>query len=100
MGPASVDAAQVRTLLLEAVVTSLSDCPVAPQYRTTVQTLTLHKACDLLGGLSKLANYLHVSPISLTRWLDGQEKPPTRVFLDCVDIILFHERHLPGPRAS
>jgi hypothetical protein len=75
---------------------ALTDCPVAPRYRTTVQTLTLHKACELAGGVSKLANFLHVPPISLVRWLDGAEKPPTRVFLDCVDIVLFHERHLAG----
>jgi hypothetical protein len=54
----------------------------------------------LLGGVSKLANYLHVPPRSLTRWLDGDEKPPTPVFLDCVDIVLFHERHLPAPAES
>ena len=64
-----------------------------------MQTVTLHTACELLGGISKLANFLHVSPVSLTRWLDGDEKPPTRVFLDCVDIVLFHERHLPAPGA-
>jgi hypothetical protein len=74
--------------------TAVLDCPVAPRYRTTVQTVTLHKACELIGGVSKLANFLHVSAISVTRWLDGEEKPPTRVFVDCVDLVLFHERHL------
>jgi hypothetical protein len=61
-----------------------------------VQTLTLHKACELVGGVSKLAHYLHVPAESLFAWLDGDERPPTRVFLDCVDLVLFHERHLPG----
>jgi hypothetical protein len=73
---------------------ALLDCPAAPRYRTTVQTITLHKACELIGGVSKLANFLHVPAISITRWLDGEEKPPTRVFVDCVELVLFHERHL------
>jgi hypothetical protein len=87
-------------MLAVETATALTDGPLAPQHRATVQTLTLHKACDLLGGVSKLANYLHVPPRSLTRWLDGDEKPPTPVFLDCVDIVLFHERHLPAPAES
>jgi hypothetical protein len=85
---------------METANAVLSDCPLAPRYRTTVQTLTLHKACELLGGVSKLANYLHVPAISLVRWLDGDERPPTRVFLDCVDVVLFHERHFAAGSAA
>jgi hypothetical protein len=54
----------------------------------------MHKACTLVGGVSKLAHYLHEPTTSVMRWLDGDERPPTRVFLDCADVILFHERHL------
>jgi hypothetical protein len=69
---------------------------IAIGQRSTMQTLALRKACELLGGISKLASYLHVPARSVTRWLRGEEKPPTPVFIDCVDIVLFHERHLPG----
>ena len=79
---------------METASAGPNDCPVAPEYRTTLQTLTLHKACELIGGVSKLANHLRVPAVSVTRWLDGDEKPPLRIFLDCVDIVLFHERHL------
>jgi hypothetical protein len=79
---------------------ALSHCPVAPRPRTTVQTLTLHKACELVGGVSKLSHYLHVPTRSVRRWLDGDERPPTRVFLDCVDLVLFHERHLAAGSAA
>lgn len=65
-----------------------------PNYRVNFQTLTLQKACKLVGGVFKLAHYLHVPAGSLSQWLDGAERPPTRVFLDCVDLVLFHERHL------
>ena len=85
--------------LMETANAFLSDCRVAPGYRTTVQTLTLHKACELVGGVSKLASYLHVPVQSAMRWLDGDERPPTRVFLDCVDVVLFHERHFAGSAA-
>ena len=78
----------------------LNNCPVPPVNRTTVQTLTLHKACELVGGVSKLANYLHEPAISVMRWLDGDERPPSRVFLDCVDVVLFHERHLAADTAA
>jgi len=63
--------------------------------RPTVQAVTLQTACGLVGGVPKLATHLGVPAASIQRWLDG-EKPPTKVFLDCVDIVLFHERHL-GP---
>ena len=56
----------------------------------TVQRLVLHTACELAGGEAKLAHHLGVPAMALSRWLHGDEKPPTKVFLDCVDIVLFH----------
>jgi hypothetical protein len=67
---------------------------------STVQALTLRKACALSGGVRKLAKFLHVPPGAVARWLDGNDKPPARVFLDCVDLLLFHERHLSAGTAS
>jgi len=66
----------------------------SPTALAPVQALTLRKACELSGGVPKLAKFLHVPPSAVIRWLDGREKPPARIFLDCVDILLFHERHL------
>lgn len=63
------------------------DCPVAPPALTTVYTRTLHRACEVAGGVAELAAQLRVPAIALQRWLDGEEIPPTRVFLQCVDII-------------
>lgn len=60
----------------------------------TVQTVVLHTACELAGGVPKLAHHLGVPAAKVARWLERNEKPPTKVFLDCVDIVLFHERHL------
>jgi hypothetical protein len=60
----------------------------------TIHTETLRTACQLVGGVSKLANHLHVRGIVLGRWLSGEARPPARVFVDCVNIVLLHERHL------
>jgi hypothetical protein len=66
---------------------AVPDCPQAAQFRSNVYTQTLHRACELVGGISKLANYLAVTPVSLSRWMEGEEAPPPRIFFACVDII-------------
>ena len=63
-------------------------CPTSPPPRTTVYTRTLHRACKVVGGIEALATQLKVSPRVLERWLEGEETPPTNVFLVCVDIAL------------
>ncbi|HYG56251.1 MAG TPA: hypothetical protein VD965_13225 [Burkholderiales bacterium] len=64
------------------------DCPVAPPYRTTIQSRVLHRACQKLGGVMALASHLRVPPAALYRWLDGEEEPPTPVFLKAVDLVM------------
>lgn len=64
------------------------NCPLAPPAQTTVYTRVLHRACEILGGVPQLAGQLNVSVRSLQSWLDGEEQPPTGVFLACVDIAL------------
>jgi hypothetical protein len=64
------------------------DCPVAPPYRTTIHSRVLHRACQRLGGVSQLAAHLHVPESTLHRWLDGEEEPPTAVFLKAVDLAM------------
>ena len=64
------------------------ECPVAPPTRVTVHTRVLHRACQMLGGVDKLARHLGVSVEVVHRWLDGDDVPPSRVFLKAVDLIL------------
>jgi hypothetical protein len=63
-------------------------CPESPPPRTTVYTRTLHRACEVAGGVPQLAAQLKVSPLALQRWLEGAEPPPVEVFLACADIAL------------
>jgi len=52
-----------------------------------MQKMALQKACDLVGGQSKLAEILNVTPPAITAWLSDDQKlkrdiPPKR----CVQI--------------
>ncbi|HKU47814.1 MAG TPA: YdaS family helix-turn-helix protein [Burkholderiales bacterium] len=64
------------------------ECPVAPPTRVTVHTRVLHRACQILGGVEKLAKHLGVSVNLVHRWLDGDDVPPSRIFLKAIDLIL------------
>jgi hypothetical protein len=64
------------------------NCPIAPPSQATVYTKVLHRACQIAGGVEKLAARLRVPPATLYRWLDGEAEPPTPVFLKAVDIVL------------
>ena len=63
---------------------------MAPPSRSTVYARTLHRACEILGGVSQLATHLEVRDADLKRWLDGDEDPPLEVFLAAVDVVLLH----------
>lgn len=64
------------------------NCPAAPPDHTTVYTRVLHRACQIVGGIEKLAARLRVPAVMLFRWLDGEAEPPTPVFLQAVDIVM------------
>ena len=64
------------------------NCPTAPPPQITVHTRVLHRACQILGGVERLAEYLKVSRTMVHRWLEGEDVPPSRVFLKAVDLIL------------
>jgi hypothetical protein len=68
-----------------------NDCPQAPSFRASLSTLILHEACETAGGISQLANLLRVSPVSLNRWLNGEEETPVEIYQACVEIVLLHE---------
>ena len=73
---------------MEKIGIPTDNCPVAPPPRVTVHTRVLHRACQILGGVEKLAKHLGVSLNLVHRWLDGDEAPPSRIFLKAIDLIL------------
>jgi len=56
--------------------------------RDKVRTAAVRRASDILGGPSRLRDYLGVSAIALGVWIAGTEPPPTDVFLKAVDVIV------------
>jgi hypothetical protein len=64
------------------------DCPSLSKSRVTVYARTLHRACEVLGGLDALSRQLGVPRATLTRWIGGLEQPPLDQFLAAVDIVL------------
>ena len=64
------------------------DCPPLPKSRVTVYSRTLHRACEVLGGLDVLSRQLNVPGPTLARWIGGLEQPPLDAFLKAVDIVL------------
>ena len=47
----------------------------------------LRAAASTLGGASRLAAYLGVSPQRVQAWLTGRETPPLQAFLGALDVI-------------
>jgi len=64
------------------------NCPLAPPPQVTVYTRVLHRACQIVGGVEHLAERLGVSRTMLHRWLEGEDDPPSAIFLKAVDIVL------------
>lgn len=73
---------------MEKIQVAKDECPTAPPPRVTVYTRVLHRACQILGGVDQLAVHLRVSPPVLYRWLEGDDVPPSHVFLNAVDLVL------------
>ena len=73
---------------MENVEASAHDCPSAPDSQVTVYTKVLHRACQIAGGVERLALRLRVPVPTLYRWLDGDGEPPTPIFLRAVDIVM------------
>ena len=73
---------------MENIELSDNNCPTAPPSQVTVYTRVLHRACQMAGGVEKLAARLRVPVPTLFRWLDGEAEPPTPVFLKAVDIVM------------
>lgn len=73
---------------MEEIQVAKDECPLAPPPRVTVYTRVLHRACQIMGGVDQLASHLRVSVVLLHRWLEGEDVPPSRVFLNAVDLVL------------
>ncbi len=56
--------------------------------RSTIESSTLQRAAQLLGGQPMLAKELQVPVMVLDRWLSGEEQPPRNYFLRAVDLVL------------
>ncbi len=67
--------------------------------KSTLESRTLGKAAEVLGGRSRLARHLQVPLLELDKWLAGEETPPHIYFLRAVDVVLYQdsiEPSLPG----
>jgi hypothetical protein len=73
---------------MENIQVPPDECPVAPPRRVTVYTRVLHRACQKLGGIEALAEALHVPLETVHRWLEGEDVPPSRIFLQAVDLVM------------
>ena len=69
-------------------VSRRTELPPLSKSRVTVYARTLHRACEVLGGLDALSRHLNVPGPTLARWIGGLEQPPLDVFLKAVDIVL------------
>jgi len=69
-------------------VPSANDCPVAALDHIDVYVRTLHRACEKVGGLARLARELQMRPNTVNLMLQGKAKIPHSVFLFAVDILL------------
>jgi hypothetical protein len=73
---------------MENIEVPADNCPTPPLSQVTVYTRVLHRACQIAGGVEKLAARLRVPAATLYRWLDGEAEPPTPIFLKAVDIVM------------
>ena len=75
-------------LCVQPPASTPSECPALSATRITVYARTLHRACEVLGGIEALSRHLDVPIPALTRWIGGVEDPPLNVFLKAVDVVL------------
>jgi hypothetical protein len=84
----SAGVAAFKIRIVEGPAIHSVDCPALPSSEVTVYARTLHRACEVLGGMEPLSRQLGVSPSVLTLWIEGRQDPPLHVFLAAVDIVL------------
>ena len=57
--------------------------------KSTIESRTLVRAAEILGGVHKLAKHLQVPIGTLQAWLEGEERAPNIYFLRAVDVVLY-----------
>jgi hypothetical protein len=55
----------------------------------SVQTRTLRRAAETLGGVDELAALLNTPEEDIQRWIIGVERPPQVAFLKALDIVAY-----------
>ena len=50
-------------------------------------TRTLALALSTLGSLERLAQHLGVSQGEIERWMQGEGRPPTRIYMKALDLV-------------
>jgi transcriptional regulator with XRE-family HTH domain len=50
-------------------------------------TRTLALALSTIGSLERLARHLGVSEQQIERWMQGEGRPPTRIYMKALDLV-------------
>lgn len=53
----------------------------------TSVTRTLALALSTIGSLQRLAHHLGVTEKQIQQWMEGQGKPPTRIYMKALDLV-------------
>ena len=53
----------------------------------TSVTRTLALALSTIGSLERLANYLGVTQHDIVQWIEGDGRPPIRVYMKALDLV-------------
>ena len=64
----------------------------------TVYARTLKRAADIVGGEAELASRLSLERALIAHWVRGEGVPPTKVFLQAVDIVTAHDAMIIEPK--
>jgi len=60
--------------------------PMQAAVETSV-TRTLALALSTIGSLERLAQYLGVSQQDIVQWIEGEGRPPIRVYMKALDLV-------------
>ena len=53
----------------------------------TSVTRTLALALSTIGSLERLAQYLGVAQADIVQWIEGEGRPPIRVYMKALDLV-------------
>ena len=73
---------------MDQTVPASTDCPESALIHSDLYVRTLHRACEVMGGIAALAVELKLRPLTVNRMLLGKVAVPMSVFFDAVDSLL------------